>query len=265
MIITLILTFLAFLVELTTNVSRGPFEAGTPLLTNLLVVGLGLVIAVIVFYFILRGSITVGVRVVVSIFVFSAIMSLLLFVKLFLTMYGASTASLFVIISIIAYLASFLGVMAIFDVLSRKTRNALFAVCSGVLGTFTGVLVPSAALVFVLVMMVGLDLILTRRHTVEKTTKVLEDYERMVILKLSYAGRNWAIGLADLLSYSMLIANCFTNFGLVISVASLILVLLGFFLGSLRAKEGGQVAGLPFAIGLGMIPLLFSMVLPFLP
>ncbi|WXG44521.1 MAG: hypothetical protein WED04_10895 [Promethearchaeati archaeon SRVP18_Atabeyarchaeia-1] len=261
MLITLVMAFLAAVMQLASTVSMGPFNPGQQFIPNLLVVGLGLVIAVVVFYVVLKGSITVGVRVAVSIFIFSAIMTILLYVKFFLNMYGASSSAIFVIVSLVAYVASFLGVMAIFDVLSRRVRNAMFAVCSGVLGAFAGALIPPLALLFVLLLMAALDALLMRRHTVEKTKKTLEDYDQLVIMKLSYAGRNWAIGLADLLSYSMLIANCFANFGLVASLASLFLVVLGFFVGSWRAGESGQIAGLPLAIGLGLIPLIIYIAL----
>jgi hypothetical protein len=60
----------------------------------------------------------------------------------------------------------------------------------------------------------------------------------------------------------MLTANSFANFGFIVSLASLLLITTGFLLGSFRAEEGEQVAGLPFAVGLGLIPLVVSMVIP---
>jgi hypothetical protein len=199
----------------------------------------------------LRESMGFAVKIAVSLFVFCATMSLLIYAKLFLMSYNVSSPTLAFALSIVGYFFGFLGVMAIFDVLSRNMRNLMFAFCSGVLGAFIGSLIPMAALILILVSMSALDMI--------------DNYEELVVLKLSYAGKDWAIGLGDLLSYSMLVANTFATFGSFAAMGSLCLILIGSFVVSRKAERSGQVAGLPIVVGLGLIPVILYLLFPALP
>jgi hypothetical protein len=266
MTIAFILSFAALLFELTSHVSTGTFYYQGQLFVNsVLVLAGGIVIAILIFFGILRESMGFAVKIAVSLFVFCATMSLLIYAKLFLMSYNVSSPSLAFALSIVGYFFGFLGVMAIFDVLSRNMRNLMFAFCSGVLGAFIGSLIPMAALILILVSMSALDMIVTRKGVVKESKKILDNYEELVVLKLSYAGKDWAIGLGDLLSYSMLVANTFATFGSFAAISSLFLILIGSFVVSRKAEKSGQVPGLPIAIGLGLLPVILYLLFPALP
>ncbi|WXG47163.1 MAG: hypothetical protein WED05_10975 [Candidatus Atabeyarchaeum deiterrae] len=266
MIIALVFAFTALVIELGANVSRGPFYFGSGLLlVNVAVLVLGISIAVLIFYGLLKGSVTLAVRVAIAIFVLSATVSLLMYANLFLGYYGLSSPAIRIGLSMVAYLGSFAGILAVFDVLSRNSRNVLFAFYSSVIGAFMGVLIPSIAMIVLLCFLAGLDLYLTLKQTVKKTKRLHEDYESIIILKMSYAGRDWAIGIGDLVSYSILVTNTLVNFGLVATLLSLFLVLLGSVITSRRARKVGQVPGLPLAIALGLIPVFVYILVPGLP
>ncbi len=266
MTIAFVLSFAALLFELTSHVSTGTFYYQGQLLVNsVLVLAGGIVIAVLIFFGILRESMGFAVKIAVSLFVFCATMSLLIYAKLFLLSYSISSPTLAFTLSIVGYFFAFLGVMAIFDVLSRNMRNLMFAFCSGVLGAFIGSLIPMPAIILILVSMSILDIILTRKGVVKQSKKILDNYEELVVLKLSYAGKNWAIGLGDLLCYSMLVANTFVTFGPVAAMSSLCLILIGSFFVSRKAERSGQVSGLPVAVGLGLIPMVLYLLIPGLP
>lgn len=256
MVIALFISLAAFLVNLSATVSQGPFayqEAES--WVSLSVIGLGLIVAVMLFYGILEHSITVSVRLAVALFVFSAVGSSLIYLQLLMTTYDVASPALHFILTFVAYLGSFLGVLAIFDVLPRRARNVLFAVCSGVLGAFIGSLIPTITMVLILSIMAGIDLILTRRSTVEKSTKVNEDYEMLVLLRMSYAGKTWAVGIADLVCYSFLVANTLVYIGLIPAVISAAFIVVGSLVTAARARESTRSSGLPLSVVLGLIPV----------
>jgi hypothetical protein len=263
MIIALVLSFAAVVFDLSAHVSQGPFAfQGELVWVNLSVIGIGLLVAVLVFYGILRESINISVRVAVTLFVFSAIMSALIYLKLFLSTYGVSSPGLHLILTLTAYTGGFLGVMAIFDVLPRRIRNVLFAVCSGVLGAFIGALIPTIMMILILGIMAAVDLIATHRSAVKNVKKIVEDYEMLVLLKLSYAGKTWAVGIGDLISYSILVANALMHIGWATALISLVLILVGSFVATARARKLAQTSGLPLAVGLGLVPVVAFTIFP---
>jgi hypothetical protein len=264
MLLAIAFSFAAIVIQLASHVSKGPFVfEGELVLVNLVLLGMGIMIAVLLFLGILKGSMGFAVRVAVSLFVFSAIMAVLIYLKLFLSISGAMPSpTLHAALSIAAYLIGFVGMMAIFDVLPRIYRNLLFAGCCGILGAFIGALMPTLAVVGILVVMSIMDLILTSRGTVRESRKMSEDYEKLIILKMSYSSKDWAIGLGDLVCYSMLVANTFTSFGLLPAIIAIILVTIGAIISLRKAQRSAQVPGLPFAIGLGLIPTIVFMFLP---
>jgi hypothetical protein len=110
-------------------------------------------------------------------------------------------------------------------------------------------------MVLILSIMAGIDLILTRRSTVEKSTKVNEDYEMLVLLRMSYAGKTWAVGIADLVCYSFLVANTLVYIGLIPAVISAAFIVVGSLVTAARARESTRSSGLPLSVVLGLIPV----------
>jgi hypothetical protein len=262
MIVALVLSFFGLVFQLSANVSSpGAGYGNSLLIVNVAVFGTGALVALLLFYFLLRESVNIAVRLSVSLFVFTAIMSSLIYVRLFLGSYGFSSPIALILLSIVAYMGSFLGVLATFDALSKNARNLLFAACSGILGAFIGVIIPPLAMIIMIGLLAVLDIVTISRQTVRQSQKVLQDYESLVVLKLSYAGRDWAIGIGDLVSYSILVANSLANFGLTAALSSLALILAGSIINSRLAQRRQQVSGLPIATGLGLIPVIFCLIL----
>jgi hypothetical protein len=265
MLFAIVLAFAAFVFGLASKISQVPFGYGSEaLFVNLSILGIGFIVGVFIFYKILQESINVGVRIAVALFVFSAVMSLLIYLRLLFSYYGFSTPLLHFGLTIVAYLCGFMGVMAIFDVLSTFWRNMLFAICSSTIGAFIGAVAPTVGVILILLIFAVLDLVLVRKEVVKRGTKMNDDYEK-IVLKMSYAGKDWAIGLADLVCYAMLVANCFAHFGFVAAIGSLVLVVVGALLASREALRLTQVAGLPYSVALGLIPVFVYMFIPGLP
>ena len=265
MLFAMVLAFAGFVFGLASKASQAPLGYGSEaIFVNLSILGIGFIVGVFIFYRVLQESINFGVKIAVALFVFSAVMSLLIYFRLLLTYYGFSNPLLHFSLTIIAYLCGFLGVMAIFDVLSTYWRNMLFAVCSATIGAFIGAVAPTVGVILILLIFAVLDFVLVKKEVVKRTKKISEDYEK-IVLKMSYAARDWAIGLADLVCYSMLVANCFVHFGLIASLGSLLLVLVGAILAFKEALKLNQVPGLPYSVVLGLIPVFVYMFIPGLP
>jgi hypothetical protein len=265
MLFAMVLAFAAFVFGLATKVAQSPLGYGSEdIFINLSILGIGFLIGVFIFYRVLQESLNFGIKIAVALFVFSAVMSLLIYFRLLLTYYGFSSPLLHFSLTIIAYFCGFLGVMAIFDVLSTFWRNTLFAICSATIGSFIGALAPTLGVILILLIFAVLDFVLVRKEVVKRTKKMSDDYDK-VILKMSYAGRDWAIGLADMVCYAMLVANCFVHYGLVAALSSLLLVLAGVVIASREALKLSQVPGLPYSVVLGLIPVFVYMIIQGLP
>jgi hypothetical protein len=224
---------------------------------NIFVIVLISTISLFIFFRIFKKRQEIAVRILVSAFVLSGILSTLLFTKLVFTFLSLESPLILIVVTLITYLGAYFAYLIIVNAISDRMKNILFVVCSGTLGAFVGVLIPTIPVIGISFFLSLVDLYLINRKTVENI--VGEKAYEQLITEIAFSNKNWGIGIGDLTSYSIVVANASANFGLLAGFFSLSMILFGSFLSYMMTIRRGRFPGLPISIILGLIPLmLFS-------
>ena len=209
-------------------------------------------LSLLIFFHMLKTKRDLAIRVLVSSFIMGGILSTLLFGKHIFILLNFDSPLFLLVVAFVAYFGTYFAYLAFIDALSNKTRNALFLVSSGTLGSFLGVLVPMLPVIVLSLFLAVADVVFIGRSTVEEIIGNT-DYE-ILIMKLSFSNRNWGIGIGDLTCYAMIVANTSISYGALPGCLSLLLILLGSFLSLLLTIKKLRIPGLPISTVLGLLP-----------
>lgn len=219
---------------------------------NIAVITIISTLSLLIFFRILRTKRALAIRVLVSSFIMGGMLSALLFGKHIFLLLNFESPLFLLVVAFVGYIGTYFAYLAFIDALSDKTRNALFLVCSGTLGSFLGILVPVLPVIVISLFLSVADTILISRHTVEDIVGETQ-YERL-IMKLAFSNKEWGIGIGDLTCYSMIVANTSVSYGAFAGSLSLLLILIGAFFSLLLAMKMIRVPGLPISAVLGLLP-----------
>jgi len=198
-------------------------------------------------------------NILIAIFIEGGMLAIMLFGKLFFITVGFESPIFLVFVAIVAYVGSYFVFLSFVGRLSRKAKNRLFIISSGSLGSFLGLLLPFPIIIVVSVVLAVADTILIQK-SLFKGFLGEANYEKMII-EMAFSTSEWGIGIGDLISYSMIVAGTFVNFGLVVGCLSLLCILLAtIFTMRLTAKQK-YVPGLPIATVFGLLPSIVFFVL----
>jgi hypothetical protein len=159
-----------------------------------------------------------------------------------------------IVVALITYIGAYFAYLVIVNEISDLMKNILFIVCSGSLGAFVGVVMPTVPLIVISFFLSFVDLFLINRKTVENI--VGERAYEQLITEIAFSNKNWGIGIGDLTSYSIVVANTSANFGLLAGFSSLSMFIIGSFLSYMMTIRRGRFPGLPISMVLGLIPLM---------
>ena len=215
------------------------------------------IVSLFIFFRLFKKTRELAVRILVATFIMSGILATLLFTKLMFTTLELEFPLILIVAAIVTYIGAYFGYLVIVDNISNKTRNTLFVICSGVLGSFFGVLVPTFAIILSLLFLSIVDVYLIKKRTVEKVFGEIA-YEK-VITEITFSNKNWGIGIGDLTCYSIVVSNTGINFGFFFGTVSLLLILIGSFLSLRITFRNGRLPGLPISIILGILPALIHL------
>jgi len=205
-----------------------------------------------IFFRLFREKPELAVKILVATFILSGILSTLLFAKLLFTSLGLESPLILIIVALVTYMGAYFAYLVIVDALSDRMKNLLFVVCSGALGSFVGVLVPTPPIIVISLFLAIADLVLIKRKTVEKFAGEAT-YEKLIV-GIAFSSREWGIGIGDLTCYSIVVANTSLNFGIPAGGSSLLMIMIGSFLSLAIAVKRARVPGLPISIALGLLP-----------
>ena len=221
---------------------------------NIFIIVLVSITSLFIFFLFFKKRQEIAMRILIAVFILSGILSTLLFTKLIFTYLGFESPLILIVVAIITYIGAYFAYLVIVDVLSNRVKNILFVVCSGALGAFVGVVLPSLPIMGISLFLSFADLFLINRKTVEKIVGEVA-YERL-ITEITFSNREWGIGIGDLTSYSIVVANTSVNFGIIAGFFSLFMILIGSFLSYVITLKQGRFPGLPITMVLGLIPLI---------
>ncbi|MFC1487971.1 hypothetical protein ACFLRN_09850 [Thermoproteota archaeon] len=221
---------------------------------NIFIIVLVSITSLFFFFLFFKKRQEIAMRILIAVFILSGILSTLLFTKLIFTYLGFESPLILIVVAIITYIGAYFAYLVIVDVLSNRVKNILFVVCSGALGAFVGVVLPSLPIMGISLFLSFADLFLINRKTVEKIVGEVA-YERL-ITEITFSNREWGIGIGDLTSYSIVVANTSVNFGIIAGFFSLFMILIGSFLSYVITLKQGRFPGLPITMVLGLIPLI---------
>ena len=217
------------------------------------------IVSLLIFFRLFSKRSELAIRLLVSTFIFSGILAVLLFTKLFFNTLNLQFPLILIVVTILTYIAAYFGYLVIIDNISNRMRNTLFIICSGILGSFFGVLVPAFPIILILLILSCVDIILIKRRTVEKIFGEIA-YEKMMT-EVTFSNKNWGIGIGDLTCYSIVVSNTAINFGLLSGAISLLLILTGSFISLRITYRSGRLPGLPISIILGLVPAIIHLFL----
>jgi hypothetical protein len=223
---------------------------------NILFIILISMVSLFIFFRLFKKRRELAVRILVATFILSGIMSILLFTKLLFNTLKLEFPLILIVVAIVTYIGAYFGYLVIIDSISNRMRNTLFIICSGILGSFFGVLVPTFPIIVSLLLLSFVDIILIKRKTVEKIFGETA-YEK-ILTEIAFSSKEWGIGIGDLTCYSIIVANTAANFGFLSSVFSLLLILVGSFLSLRITLSKGRLPGLPVSIILGLLPAIIQ-------
>jgi hypothetical protein len=213
-------------------------------------------VSLLIFFRLFKKRSELAVRILVATFILSGILAILLFTKLLFNTLKLEFPLILIVVAIVTYIGAYFGYLVIIDSISNRMRNALFIICSGILGSFFGVLVPTFPIIISLLLLSFVDIILIKRKTVEKIFGKTA-YEK-ILTEIAFSSKEWGIGIGDLTCYSIIVANTAANFGFLSSVFSLLLILVGSFLSLRITLSRGRLPGLPVSIILGLLPIIIQ-------
>ena len=253
-LISLIYSQFVLLSQANGNSSVFLFEGYSELfiILNVFVIAIISAISLILFFRILKTKRELALRVLVSTFIIGGMLSTLLFGKHLFVILKLESPLFLLVVAFVAYIGSYFAYLAFIDALSNRARNRLFLMCSGTLGSFLGVLVPTLPVIGISLLFALADIILISRKTVEKIVGK-EEYENL-IMKVAFSNRKWGIGIGDLTCFAMIVANSSVSYGVFVGGLSLLLILVGSLLSFAFAIRFIRIPGLPISTVLGLLP-----------
>ena len=226
---------------------------------DIIIITLVSIVSLFVFFRVFKKRPEFALKILVAAFILGGVLSTLLFGKLVFTLLGLSSPVFLVVVAIVAYAAAYFAYLVIVDALSDRMKNLLFVICSGVLGSFLGVLLPTVLVIGISVFLSVLDIILIKRKTVENIVGK-KSYEKLVI-SVTFSNQDWGIGIGDLTCYALVVSNALVTFGVFAGFISLFLILIGAFISLALTIRRFRLPGLPIPVTLGLLP---SVILLFL-
>jgi hypothetical protein len=226
---------------------------------NILIITMMSIISLFIFFRIFKKRPELALKILVAAFIIGGVLSTLLFGKLVFIMLGLDSPVFLVVVAIVAYAAAYFAYLVLVDALSDRMKNLLFVICSGVLGSFLGVLLPTVPVIGISIFLSVLDTILIKRKTVENIVGE-KTYERLLI-NIAFSNQEWGIGIGDLTCYAMVVSNALVTVGVFAGVISLFLILIGAFISLALTIRRFRLPGLPIPVMLGLLP---SVILRFL-
>jgi hypothetical protein len=262
-LLTIIIAILLaqFTISIQQNSSLTLFDSTDELsiIVNIFFIIIISIASLFIFFRLFRKRKELAIRIMVATFIISGVLATLLFTKLVFNTLKLEFPIILIVAAIVTYIGAYFGYLVIVDNISNKTRNTLFIICSGILGSFFGVLVPTFAIVLSLLLLSLADVYLIKKKTVEKVFGEIA-YEKM-ITEITFSNKNWGIGIGDLTCYSIVVANTAINFGFLLGTVSLLLILVGSFLSLRITFRRGRLPGLPISIILGLLPAIIHLFL----
>jgi len=255
-IISSILSYFVFFLEFEENNSSSllyGFEDFFAVL-NIVIIILVSITILFIFFRLFRKKQKLAIKILVAAFILSGILSTLLFVKLMFNSIFMESPVILIIAAFVTYIGAYFAYLVLVEALSERMKNLLFVICSGALGSFVGVLVPSIPIIILSLFLATVDLILIKRKSVEKIFGESE-YEKLIVA-IAFSNNQWGVGIGDLTCYSMVVSNTFANFGVIGGVVSLFMILFGSYLSLLITLRRVRFPGLPITLVLGLIPLI---------
>jgi hypothetical protein len=253
-VISIILAQFTVFTQLDSNGSVSLFDSADEFFVtlNVFLIILISIVSLFLFFRLFKKRRELAVRILVATFIFSGILAVLLFTKLLFNTLNLQFPLLLIVVAIVTYIGAYFGYLVIVDSISNRLRNILFVICSGILGCFFGVLVPTFTIIVSLLLLSFVDIVLIKRKTVEKIfTKIT--YEK-ILTEVTFSNKQGGIGIGDLTCYSIIVANTAANFGFLSSALSLLLILVGSLLSLRITLSRGRLPGLPASIVLGLLP-----------
>jgi len=253
-LISLIYSQFVLLSQANSNNSAFLFEGYNELFISLNVSVIAIIstISLILFFRILKTKRELGLRVLVSTFIIGGMLSTLLFGKHLFIILKLESPLFLLVVAFVAYIGSYFAYLAFIDALSNRARNRLFLVCSGTLGSFLGVLMPTLPVIGISLLFALADMILIGRSTVQRIVGK-DEYEKL-IMKIAFSNNEWGIGIGDLTIFSMIVANSSISYGVFAGVFSLLLILVGSLLSFGLTVKMIRIPGLPISTVLGLSP-----------
>jgi hypothetical protein len=219
---------------------------------NLIAVTLMSIMSLLIFFRIFKKRPELALKILVAVFIMGGVLSTLLFGKLVFNLLGIDSPLFLVVTAITAYAGAYFAYLVLVDALSERMKNSLFVICSGLLGSFLGILLPVIPVLLISSFLSILDLFLIKRKTLEDMVGE-EAYEKLII-NVTFSNKGWGIGIGDLTCYAMIASNTLITFGFLAGVISLFLILLGSFLSMALTVRMFRVPGLPIPVVLGLLP-----------
>jgi hypothetical protein len=219
---------------------------------NLVAITLMSIMSLFIFFRIFKKKPELALKIFVAVFIIGGVLSTLLFGKLVFNLLDIDSPLFLVVVAVTAYVGAYFAYLVLVDALSERMKNSLFVICSGLLGSFLGILLPAIPVLLISSFLSILDLLLIKRRTLEDMVGE-EAYEKLMIY-VTFSNKEWGIGIGDLTCYAMIASNTIVNFGLLAGVISLFLILLGSFLSMALTVRMFRVPGLPIPVVLGLLP-----------
>ena len=183
---------------------------------------------------------------------------ILLFGKQFFNVPANSLPLIYIIFAGLAYLGFYSIYLIITGILPTGLKNFIFITYSSIIGMYLGISLPTNSVIAVTLALSFVDIFwVYHRLRIREVNDPMEQF--MVVI--TYPKRRWGIGLGDLTCFAMLITCSFINFGVVNSIFSIILILLGSHYSMKGAEKYAYFPGLPISTGLGAIPILLNSII----
>jgi hypothetical protein len=237
-----------------------PFQ-GSGLLKDtvnaLVFVGLGSLLLVIIYVLYERTGVFVR-RVMMSVLIVPTIFILTVFFgqTILLAFFKNNPNLLFSFLTLFTiYLSTFSAILILTDSLPEKAKNMILLFYGSSLGVFLGFSLPTVSIIFLLLALGIEDYLIIG---VLLSDKAKENFENGIHGYFGLTEKGYMLGIGDLILCPILTAHSLTRFGIELSVATIVLLLLGvvFNLFIAQRKEGRQIfPGLLVPTVLGILPL----------
>jgi hypothetical protein len=226
---------------------------------SLLIMAVTTVTILFVFLRILKTGKEFAVKILVASFLAAGGLSTLLLGRFVLTSMGLESQLPFIILAAIAFIEMFFAFLVSIGLpFSQEVRNRIFVISSGSLGAFLGILAPVLLVVGISTILSITDAILILGNRMQRILGEAK-YEKL-ITEMTFSAEEWAIGIGDLVCYSMIASSTSVNFGVLACGVSLFLMLLGSFFTMKLAAKRILAPGLPLVITLGLLPSIILLI-----